>query len=175
MKNKSNNITANTLRFSKAMKEMYGAGSSNEHIIKQYENIFSTTNLIQALEENAFVKNKKLSEDVFYIGFVLHLFTDQTTPILCKYITTTWHGRQEDIASLLKERKDPKTLPFLVKAMYQNWNHLYDYGDAFIRKCMFAIASMNTEESNEKLMKLSESENETIKKYAFHQIQKNKV
>jgi hypothetical protein len=40
---------------------------------------------------------------------------------------------------------------------------------------MFAIASMNTEESNEKLMKLSESENETIKKYAFHQIQKNKL
>jgi hypothetical protein len=40
MKNKSNNITANTLRFSKAMKEMYGAGSSNEHIIKSMKIYF---------------------------------------------------------------------------------------------------------------------------------------
>ena len=158
--------------FSTIMQQRWDGTMTQDEFKKKYAGKFTTLQLITALEAVFKQKSASEAESLFAAGFDFNLFNKETVPILCKYITETWHKQHENIASLLQSFKMPGTEQALADGMYIKCDYWYDNGDAFIRKCAYALKAIGTPEADEKLKVLSNDGNEIIKKYALHQLEK---
>lgn len=133
--------------------------------------------VIRLLEQAYQEKNGDDVELSLYVGFVLEVFTKEYVPILCKLFLEKWHTRQEDIASLFQELKDPRAIEVLYQGALTKFVH-FEYNDSysFIVKCCWALGDINTVESRKKLELLAQSDNKIIKDAAIEQLnRKHKV
>jgi glycogen synthase len=158
--------------FRSIMQQRWDGKITQDEVKKTYTGKFTTQELVTALEDVLKEKNAAAAEDIFAAGFDLSLFNADTAPVLCKYITETWHKQHENIASLLHTFKVPGTEQALADGMYIQCDYWYDGGDAFIRKCAHALTAIGTPAAHDLLKKLAGDANETIKKYALHQLEK---
>jgi hypothetical protein len=116
----------------------------------------------------------KNSEDIEYgllLGFLLNLFSSDYIDVLCKLILEKWHYKHEDIALILQELKNPKSIDCLYQAALMKFDYLsYDDSYALARKCIHALGDINTEYSREKLRLLASSDIPIIKEKAEKQL-----
>ena len=86
---------------------------------------------------------------------------------LCKLLQVDWHYKHEDLATLLKEAKNPLSLDYLYSATELQFPYL-DYDDTyqFGRKCIKALSAIGTENAISRLILLSESKIPEIAEYA---------
>ncbi|MHB8065639.1 MAG: hypothetical protein ACYDG2_23975 [Ruminiclostridium sp.] len=106
--------------------------------------------------------------------FHFKLFIEDYVDILCKLISETWHFQHENIASIFQKIKSPKTVECLYKTALTQFEYL-EFDDAFALavKCIWALGDINTTESREKLILLTQSENEIIKDNATNQLNRS--
>jgi hypothetical protein len=159
--------------FRSIMQQRWDGKITQDEVRKTYSGKFTTQEFITALEETLGEKNAAAAEDIFAAGFDLNLFNSDTVPVLCRYITETWHKQHENIATLLHGFKSPASVNPLADGMHIHCDYWYDGGDAFIRKCAYALAAIDTPEAHDKLKVLANDPNEIIKKYAQHQLEKS--
>ena len=159
-------------RFTNLMKKYWSKKISQETLAVKYLGQFSTHDLIEALEKTHSEKDAQSVKAIFHIGFTFNLFDAQTVPILCTYLNVCWHNRHEDIAIILKELKAESSIKPIITAIHRKCDYWYDDGDAFIRKCIYVLSAMNTQESLAQLKILSLDANEIIKKYAEKELGK---
>ncbi len=158
--------------FNTIMQQRWDGTITQDELKKKYTGKFTTLQLISALEEVLKIQNASEAENVFAAGFDFNLFNNETVAVLCKYIKETWHKQHENIATLLQSFKMPGTEQALVDGMHIKCDYWYDDGDAFIRKCAYALKAIDTPEAHQKLKALANDSNEIIKKYALHQLEK---
>jgi hypothetical protein len=154
------------------MQQKWNGKITQDELKETYKGKFTTQQFLTALEAVLLEKNESSAEAIFDAGFDLDLFNNDTVPMLCKYITETWHKQHENIASLLQSFKMPGSEQALANGMLIKCDYWYDDGDAFIRKCAYALKAIGTNEAHEKLKALATDSNEIIKKYALHQLEK---
>lgn len=116
-------------------------------------------------------------KDAGIVQLALALSTDVNTNspifvnILCKVLSEDWHFSHEDIATWLKDIKDPSATKCLHIAATLKVPYL-DYDDTFqlSRKCIKALASFKTLEAKESLVNLSRNSNPIIAEYATKEL-----
>lgn len=132
----------------------------------------NNTYILEALED---AYQKKNAEDVEYallLGFSFGLSKNHV-PILIKLLSVDWHYKHEDIAQLLQNFKDPRSIECLYKAALARYSYLdYDDSYALAVKCIWALGDINTEQSKAKLKLLSQSTISTVKKAAKQQLER---
>ncbi|WP_282162851.1 HEAT repeat domain-containing protein [Ulvibacterium marinum] len=131
--------------------------------------------IINSLNQAYDCKNADDVEYTLLLYFNLNnfKFDKSNTGLLGNLLLEKWHNCHEDLAMSLQSIGDPQSIPFLEKAMYLNLEYLdYNDGESLIRKCAYAIADVDTEESLKKLQELSESENPIIRSCAIEQLQR---
>jgi hypothetical protein len=88
-------------------------------------------------------------------------------------LIVNWHHEHESLIETIKNTKSNTSTTYIKKAILNNYKYLH-FNDtnyaSFIRKCMWALADINTEESNELLKSYLENENPVIRQYADEQI-----
>jgi hypothetical protein len=92
-------------------------------------------------------------------------------PLLCELLRTDWHFKHEDIASALQDIRDPSTVDVLYDAALKRHPYL-DYDDAFALavKCIWALHDIGTAAAKEKLVLLTQSDNEVIRRNASRRL-----
>ena len=122
---------------------------------------------------------EKKADDVEYsliIGFSFNLFTKEYTDILLKLLEADWHYKHEDIAWIFQRLKIPEAVNLLYVTALKQFKYLEeDEFFALAVKCIWALGDINTKESKEKLEILAQSSNETIKKNALNQLERNRA
>lgn len=94
---------------------------------------------------------------------------------LCEFLIVDWHRQHEDLARLFQDKIHlPESIDFLVKAMMLKFDYLFEQDDyePFVTKCMYAIASLQTEASKLKLKELAISNNAIVKEAAKYQLER---
>jgi hypothetical protein len=92
------------------------------------------------------------------------------TDLLLLLLDEDWHTSEEDIVELLEIIKDPKA----TNKLYEVAINVPDYDEmrALAKKCMWALSSINTNESIEKLKKLAKSDDSLIAENALFHLEK---
>jgi hypothetical protein len=155
-----------------AMQRYWDKEITQEELSAQYKGKFTSADLATALQTALSAGDATAVESIFHMGFTQDLFDGSTVPVLCQYLTETWHRQHEDIARLLQGLKDPRSIQPLADAMHIHCDYWIDGGDAFIRKCAYAIADIGTPEAKAKLQLLAKDSNAIVKKYALHHLGK---
>lgn len=158
--------------FTEIMSKLWSNEISQEQLNSTYKNDFIETDIIEGLQKAFEIEDSEESEAIFHIAFTFNLFTNNSTEILGKLISQVWHKQHEDIARIFQELKDPNSITSLMEAVHIKCDYWIDNGDAFIRKCMYALSHINTKESKLKLTILSNDSNEIVKKYAQQHLNK---
>ena len=90
-----------------------------------------------------------------------------------KLLIVNWHHEHESLIETIKNTKSNSSTTYIEKAILNNYKYLH-FNDtnyaSFIRKCMWALADINTEESVGLLKSYLENENPVIRQYAEEQI-----
>jgi hypothetical protein len=89
-----------------------------------------------------------------------------------QFLIEKWHHNHEDILTILASIKSKTSVPYIDAAIKSEFKYLNlsDTNHAsFIRKCMWALADINTKESIELLKNYLKSENPVIRQYADEQ------
>ena len=154
------------------MSKIWSNEIGQEQLFVNYKNEFSEQQIINSLENTFNSQNNEGIEAIFHIAFTFNLFSIKSTAILGKLILQPWHNQHENIASVFQDLKDPNSIAFIIKAVHINCDYWIDNGDAFIRKCLYAMAAINTNESKLEIAILANDSNEIVKKYALVQINK---
>jgi hypothetical protein len=131
--------------------------------------------IINSLEEAYSNKNEEDVDYILLMYFSLNTFQFDisNTNLLGNLLLEKWHNNHEDLAMIMQKIKDPKSIPFLEKAMYLDLDYLkYNDGESLIRKCAYAIGDINTFESWKKIKDLSVSNNQIIKDMAIEQLER---
>ena len=144
---------------------------TNEFLKRYPVDLKNDGNYILATLEKAY--EDKNGENVDYSLSLIRFDTEHYRPgryveVLSKLLLAPWHCRHEDIASLLQGLKDPGSVDALYEAALTKFDYL-DYDDtyALARKCIHALADIDTESSRAKLRLLAESEIPTIREKAI--------
>jgi hypothetical protein len=85
-----------------------------------------------------------------------------------------WHTRHERLIEIFQHFKSPATIPFIAKILEsETLDYLLkwetDYA-SLVRKCMWTLADINTDESKSLLSRYLLSENKVIKQFAEEQL-----
>ncbi len=90
-----------------------------------------------------------------------------------KFLIEKWHQNHEHLLSALSSIKDETSIPYIDRAINTDYKYLLledlNYA-SFIRKCMWALADINTSESIEMLQAYRNDVSEIKRKYADEQI-----
>ena len=90
-----------------------------------------------------------------------------------RLLLSPWHHEHESLIELIKNTRSVSSTPYIEKAIQNNYKYLH-FNDtnyaSFIRKCMWALADINSPESIDLLHKYINDDNEVIRKYADEQI-----
>lgn len=95
-------------------------------------------------------------------------------PLLHRLLVEKWHYRHEMVLNSIRYYKSPSSIEFIAKAVNLSEidylvNHDTDYA-SFIRKCMWAIADIKTDESIDLLKSYLGDVNPVISQYADEQL-----
>lgn len=87
--------------------------------------------------------------------------------LLAEALLMPWHGRHEDVASILQALREPCAVDALFQAATSQHDYL-DYDEYFglARKCTWALADIGTPEARNRLEELARSPNGMIAGYA---------
>ena len=87
--------------------------------------------------------------------------------ILSDLLLAEWHFKHEDIVMIMKMIEDPDTVDCLYLTAFKKLPYL-DYDDTFglARKCIYALAAIQTSDAINKIKLLTTNPNEVISKYA---------
>lgn len=117
-------------------------------------------------EKNELVESLLIVPTWFGLG---NLFTDYYNRILI----APWHHHHESVIDAIIHHKSETSILFIEKAISLDFIYLH-YNDtnytSFIRKCMWALADINTSESIALLSRYKNDENEVIRRYADEQV-----
>ena len=93
---------------------------------------------------------------------------NEYSDIFCKLLNEDWHYSRENIALMLKDIKDEST----VKCLYSGALNIPEFDDfrSLAKKCIWALAAINTEEAKQKLYLLSRHEDPIISEVALQQL-----
>lgn len=124
------------------------------------------------IDEDFVLKKRNTLEALLYIPSWFNLQSD-FVKYYNLFLIEKWHHNHEDIIAILTSIKSETSIPYINAAIKMHFKYL-DLSDtnyaSFIRKCMWALADINTEESIELLKIYLESENPVIKQYADEQL-----
>ncbi len=90
------------------------------------------------------------------------------TLTLCGLLTEDWHYSQEDIALMLEEIQDERSVECLYDASINVPD--YDDGRSLAKKCIWALGAINTPAAIEKLNALSHSQDSIIRESSIEQL-----
>lgn len=96
-------------------------------------------------------KNDRLLEALLIVAAYDGVDSD-FTQIFCRLLTENWHHSHEDIVMLLEEIKDPASVEILYETAIKIPSH--DDGRSLAKKCIWALGTINTKSSREKLLLL---------------------
>lgn len=116
-------------------------------------------------------KDEGLLSDVLSVLFYDGADSDFTS-ILLDLLKKDWHFSHEDIVQILDIIKDPSS----IEALYSLTINVPDEDEmrSLAKKCIYALGSIKTSESIEKLMLLEKLEDEIIKEHAGFILEKIK-
>ena len=86
------------------------------------------------------------------------------TEILCQLLKEVWHDRHEDIIMTLNDIKDTRSIDSIYEASL--YIPEWDDGRSLAKKCIWALRSINTFESIEKIKILANSNDLIIRETA---------
>ena len=95
-----------------------------------------------------------------------------------RLLVESWHFEHEQLIDFIKVFKDDSSIPFIEQAIKSNFEYMdCDINDcegttffSFIRKCMWGLAEINTQEALDLLRVFSDSENPVIRQNAKNQL-----
>ena len=155
------------------VKKLWKEEITKDEFLKEFTyDIETYKDYFEEILEKAYTERNKLDiGDILYLGFVFDLFEKNHVNILIKLIKSDWHERHEDIVSIFHKLKAPDAIEVLYQTILTKFDYLaYDNCASLIRKCCFALAAINTNESWEKIEILTKSKNDDIRKSAIEQI-----
>jgi hypothetical protein len=125
------------------------------------------------LQDAYLLKDADEFEYALLLGFSFD-FDIESVPILNNLIVEDWHFKHEDIARLLQGFKDSSSIDVLYQTALERYDYLdYDDSYALAVKCIWALGSINTGSSREKLKQLTSSTNQIISDAAEKQLQRS--
>lgn len=86
-----------------------------------------------------------------------------------------WHTRYEDIIHDIQRQRNPKSIPFIKKAMQNKYYYLVSYGTGvrqFINQCGHALSSIGTKEAIDIIYELAKSNDPILKDEMLYRISK---
>lgn len=105
--------------------------------------------------------------DLFMQAGFMVTFTQKSLPTMCELLKSHCHHKHEDIAMLLKELADYKTVDYLYEATELEFGYLsYDDTYQFARKCIKALSTIGNDNAINKLKLLANSRVTEIAGYA---------
>ncbi|OQP49783.1 hypothetical protein A4H97_28245 [Niastella yeongjuensis] len=149
---------------------------SSEELLSIYRDSVSSTDLKVCLEMANRHKSSKMLEDSFFVGFLFGLFDAQVENILLKIILGDWHRRHEEIAHIFELifNTNKANVPFLLAAIntIPVYLHQEDFKGSYIHQLINAIVVQPEPDNLEALKKLTQSEDEVIKRWALNKLEK---
>ncbi len=145
---------------------------TKEDFLKKFPvNIENNINyILTLLQDGMKIKNASDIEHALLLAFHFG-YSEIFTPTLCDLIVEDWHFQHENIAIMLKKLKSPSSVDCLYKTALTKYQYLdYDDSQALSEKCIWALGSINTDASKNKLMVLASSDNPSIKRAALLQL-----
>lgn len=145
----------------------------------EFEELFSEkVNLVFVLNTMALAKcldDAGMYRNVLF-GFGSLLNNIEKLSLYRISILESFHEEHEEIISAFQvtfnsESENIKYIEFAIENI-PDYLKREELKDSYIRKCMYALAAQPTPKSIESLKKMSSSDNEIIKKYAVHQLEK---
>ena len=129
---------------------------------------------IQVIPENRFrytqdilqkISEAEANDDYWLLETLLSIashdgLNKDDTRVLIHLLSQRWHHSHEDIAMMLEEIKDPSSVDSLYKRALDIPD--YDDGRSMVKKCIWALVSINTDESWEKIKAIKEELNDPI-------------
>ncbi|OEK08059.1 hypothetical protein A8C32_16525 [Flavivirga aquatica] len=147
---------------------------TKEEFFKQFKVEKNIKDYILDSLNNAYA-NKK--EDVLEHALLLYFnlndfkFDNSNTELLGEILLEEWHNNHEDLAMIFQDMRDPRSIPFLEKAMNLNLEYLdYNDGESLIRKCAYALGDIDNSISWDKINSLLSSDNPIIRAAATEQL-----
>ena len=81
------------------------------------------------------------------------------------------HQCHEDIAISLQRLRDPSSIPNLAAAIEQDFDfYAWDEGKAFVRKCMWALGKIGTDQAWSEIEQFSKAQDPVIARWAKEQL-----
>jgi len=128
--------------------------------------------LLKVLDDSSNIENAEGIEYAILLGYIIG-FDKSHVPILCRLMMGSWHQQHENIASILQELRDPRSIDCLYYGAVMDFDYLdYDESFSLAKKCIWALGAINTIKSTEKLQSIAESDNPIKKKDALHQLER---
>ena len=123
--------------------------------------------MLKQLERAIEEQNEKQLQSYFIDFFYQTKEIDKIFyPIIARVLSEKWHDQQEDIIALiwLKNLKDNKFIDPIMKIAQQReiFRPFDDEFESTLRKCVHALKTIGTEESNLAIEKLLETGNENV-------------
>lgn len=124
------------------------------------------------IDEDYVQKKNNVLEALLYIPSWFNIQSDFIN-YYNLFLVEKWHHRHEDILAILICYKSETSVPYIDAVINSQFKYL-ELSDtnyaSFIRKCMWALADINTKESNELLKSYLGNENPVIRQYADEQL-----
>lgn len=153
--------------------DMMAGQISKQELIKLYPVPLTDEYLIDELKSAINKKDSKALSFTMILVYFREFFSNDLLPILEPILVEDWHQSHEDIAFLLQKLKSPSSAKWLFQAATMNFDYLeYDEFFALARKCMWALAAINTPESRKMIQELATVDNEVICEHAEEQLEK---
>jgi hypothetical protein len=112
------------------------------------------------------------SKDADKVEFALATVSDvdfdrSLVPVLIELVEANWHSRHEDVARMLQQLGDARSVDALFNAAHATHGYLdFDDGSAFARKCTWALADIGSLLAKQRLLELSKETNKIVAGFA---------
>lgn len=102
---------------------------------------------------------------------VLHKFL----PFVAKVLPADWHQEHEYLIYFFQKNETKEAVPFIPQAIAAKFSYMYDHDNEddyynFVRKCLFALADIGTDEALFWIRQYSQSEDPKIQELALEQV-----
>jgi hypothetical protein len=122
------------------------------------------------IDEIKLALEKRKDEILEYLLFIAYWdgLDNGYTQLLCTLLLEKWHHDQETIAKMLEDIKDNSSVDCLYTAAIDIPD--FDDGRALAKKCMWALAAINTDDAKHKLLLLAKHEDTIVREFALERL-----